>query len=651
MGNLSSDSATQQSFVSEDVWAVMSRSIFARGWRLSPGTGLLRYGPLSCGSRRACGPVLRQRTADFVLIAALFCGLVALSGCRENEPTATPAVKAPIPASEPVMIPSLVGAAAEAWPAENVTRGVQPRFQDTAAGVGIDFQFFEDRVPGRYLLPEVMGGGAAWFDLDRDGWCDLYFTNGNHLDPRPDSPVVPGNRVYRNRSGSRFEDVSSLSRGDLGGYGQGVAAGDYDGDGFMDLFVSNYGMDALLLNNGDGTFTDVTAVAEIGDSHWSTSAAWVDLNGDRFADVYCANYMNVTLANSEVCNYGGKPGYCGPGKYEGVHDAVWLNEGDGTFREASRELGLTSAPSKGLALAIVDLDRDLRPEIYVANDMESNLLFTQTDVAAGKPLWRETAGSAGAAVSGDGLNEASMGIAVADYDGDRLPDLYLTHYYQMKNTLYRNLGGLLFEDDSLRTGVAATSLAYLGFGTIPIDYNMDNRADVFIANGHVLGPAIEPSAMTPQLLRNTGTGFEDISRFAGGYFVDAWIGRGVAGCDFDNDGDTDVAVSHIDRPVSLLRNDTIPRPRSLRVELQRTDRVPIPGARVLVSSGGVEAEQAVSAGGSYLSTNEAALLFPLAADTADVEVTWPDGRVDRHVAIPAGQSGVFLPGRWHAVPR
>jgi hypothetical protein len=244
-----------------------------------------------------------------------------------------------------------------------------------------------------------------------------------------------------------------------------------------------------------------------------------------------------------------------------------------------------------------------------------------------------------------------MGIAVADYDGDRLPDLYLTHYYQMKNTLYRNLGGLLFEDDSLRTGVAATSLAYLGFGTIPIDYNMDNRADVFIANGHVLGPAIEPSAMTPQLLRNTGTGFEDISRFAGGYFVDAWIGRGVAGCDFDNDGDTDIAVSHIDRPVSLLRNDTIPRPRSLRVELQRTDRVPIPGARVLVSSGGVEAEQAVSAGGSYLSTNEAALLFPLAADTADVEVTWPDGRVDRHVAIPAGQSGVFLPGRWHAVPR
>ncbi|MFM8474595.1 MAG: FG-GAP repeat domain-containing protein, partial [Planctomycetaceae bacterium] len=392
-------------------------------------------------------------------------------------------------------------------------------FRDVAAAVGIEFQFFEDRVPGRYLLPEVMGGGAAWLDLDRDGWQDLYFTNGDVLDPRSDSSAVPGDRMYRNRLGRQFSDVSTLSGGDVGGYGQGAAAGDFDADGFTDLFISAYGMDTLLLNNGDGTFTDVTQTAGIGDAHWSTSAAWVDLNGDSLADVYCANYMNVTLANSEVCNYGGKPGYCGPGKYEGVHDAVWLNLGDGTFRESSRELGLTAAPSKGLALAVLDLDRDLRPEIYVANDMEGNLLFTQTDVSPGGAMWRETAGSAGAAVSADGLNEASMGIAAADYDGDRLPDLYLTHYYQMKNTLYRNLGGLLFEDDSLRTGVAATSLAYLGFGTIPIDYNMDNRADVFIANGHVLGPAIEPSAMTPQLLRNTGAGFEDISRFAGGYFV------------------------------------------------------------------------------------------------------------------------------------
>lgn len=586
------------------------------------------------------------------LLACLLCG------CRDSDtgsPPESPQSSDPAAAIPPSntasttasTLPGAGQAVSDSWSSADTARGLQPGFRDVAAGLGIDFQFFEDRVPGRYLLPEVMGGGVAWFDLDRDGWQDLYFTNGDVLDRRPDSPVVAGDRVFRSRGGVRFEDVSVLSGGDLGDYGQGAAAGDFDGDGFADLFISNYGMDALLLNNGDGTFTNVTAAAGIGDAHWSTSAAWVDLNGDLLADVYCANYMNVTLENTEVCDYGGKPGYCGPGKYDGVHDAVWLNLGDGRFREASAELGLAAAPSKGLALAVLDLDRDLRPEIYVANDMEANLLFTQSDVPSGGPAWRETAGSAGAAVSADGLNEASMGIAAADYDGDLLPDLYLTHYYQMKNTLYRNLGGLLFEDDSLRTGVAATSLSFLGFGTIPLDYNMDNRPDVFIANGHVLGPAVEPSAMTPQLLRNTGTGFEDVSRFAGGYFVDAWIGRGVAGCDFDDDGDTDVAISHIDRPVSLLRNETVSKPQSLRVELQRADRVPVPGARVQVKSGDLQLEQSVSAGGSYLSTNDARLLFSISTETAEVEVTWPDGRVDRHSEIPVGRSCVFLPGRWY----
>ena len=578
--------------------------------------------------------------------------LLLLCGCTESPgPPPPAAAELTQPAADPQASSSAAraarpsasqpGSAATTWSGP----GPQPKFVDAAIALGIDFQFFEDRVPGRFLLPEVMGGGAGWLDYDGDGWRDLYFPNGAVLDPQSNSPAVPGDRLFRNFRGQRFTDISSVAQAAVGGYGQGVAVGDFDADGFTDVFVSRYGNDQLLKNNGDGTFSDITGEAGIGDPLWSTSAAWVDLNGDQLADIYCANYMDVTLANSEVCDYGGKPGYCGPGKYRGIHDGVWLNLGDGRFREASAELGLTATPSKGLALAVIDLDRDLQPEIYVANDMESNLLFTQSVAAAGSPRWRETASTAGAAVSADGMNEASMGVAAADYDGDGLPDLYLTHYYQMKNTLYRNLGGLLFEDDSLRTGVAATSLAYLGFGTIPIDYDLDGLPDVFIANGHVLGPAIEPNAMTPQLLRNTGGSFEDISRFSGRYFVDAWIGRGVAGADFDNDGDTDIAVSHIDRPVSVLRNDTLANPVFVQLELTRPDRAPVTGARVLVRCGDRSVEQTVTAGGSYLSSNDCRLLFPASGGAADIEITWPDGTVEQHQGVTTGRQFLCLPGR------
>ena len=520
-----------------------------------------------------------------------------------------------------------------------------PQFSDIAPLSGIEFRYFEDRVPGRFLLPEVMGGGVAWVDVDLDGWQDLYLTNGAVLDPKSDSPQVPGNRFFRNRGGQQFQDKSGDAGSDDRGYGQGVMAGDYNADGFPDLFIANYGVDVLYCNNGDGTFCDVTAAAQIGDPHWSTSGVWLDLNDDDLLDIYCANYMNVTLQNNQVCYYGDKPGYCGPGKYDGVHDAVWLNSGDGTFRDGASETRLTAPGSKGLAVTAIDLDRDLRPEIYVANDMEANLLFTRTSAELAETGWREVGQQSGSAVSGDGVNEASMGIAAADYDADGLPDLYLTHYYQMKNTLYRNLGGLLFEDDSLRTGVAATSFAFLGFGTIPVDYNRDGRPDIFVANGHVLGPAIEPNSMPPQLLLNTGSGFRDISEHAGPYFLDAWLGRGVAGGDFDNDGDTDIAVSHIDRPMALLRNDTEVKTGFLGLQLAHPSRRSLVGARVRVSSEGLVIEQTLAGGGSYLSTNDSRLLFAVSGPRADLEIAWPDGTVEKYAGVESGQYVTIRPGR------
>ena len=519
--------------------------------------------------------------------------------------------------------------------AEEDSRAATASFLDVAASLGVEFRYFEDRVPGRFLLPEVMGGGVAWLDLDHDGWQDLYFANGAVLDPASAKAdlAVPGNRVFRNRRGQQFSDVSALSAADDTGYGQGVAAADYDADGFVDLFISNYGSDVLYRNNGDGTWTNVTDSAGAGDQLWSTSAVWLDLNDDGCTDLYCANYMDVTIANSEPCLYEGRPGYCGPGKFNGLRDSVWVSDGAGGFRDGVAELGLTAPPSKGLAICAADLDRDLRAEIYVANDMEANLLFTRTpppgSSAGTTATWRELAGTAGAAVSGDGLNEASMGIAAADYDNDGLTDLYLTHYYQMKNTLYRNLGSLLFEDNSLRSGAAATSLPFLGFGTVALDFNRDGWQDIFIANGHVLGPAIEPNAMTPQLLQNNGRRFRDVSTTAGPYFVDAWIGRGVSAGDFDNNGSADIAVSHIDRPVSILENRTAAETAWLGIRLARTDRRSCCGARVRVVIGELTTEQSVSAGGSYLSTNDDRLLFygPADAQQATVEITWPDGIV------------------------
>ncbi len=528
---------------------------------------------------------------------------------------------------------------------QNVPPDPLPAFTDVAPLMGIEFRYFEDRVPGRFLLPEVMGGGVAWLDVDLDGWLDLYFANGAVLDPRAEPVEVPGNRLFRNRVGQRFEDRSEVAGADDGGYGQGVIVGDYDADGFPDVFVANYGNDVLYLNNGDGSFRDVTAVAGIGDPHWSTSGVWLDLNDDGMLDLYCANYMNVTLQNNQVCFYGDKPGYCGPGKYDGVRDAVWLNAGDGTFRDGADESGLSAPASKGLAITAIDLDRDLKPEIYVANDMEANLLFTRSASSGGSAGWREIGQQSGSAVSADGVNEASMGIAAADYDGDGLPDLYLTHYYQMKNTLYRNLGGLLFEDDSLRTGVASSSFAFLGFGVIPLDYNRDGRPDIFVANGHVLGPAIEPNNMPPQLLLNTGTGFRDISEHAGAYFLDAWIGRGVAGGDFDNDGDTDIGVSHLDRPVVLLRNETAVKAGYLGLELLHPERRSLTGTRVKVTDSRGSSEQTLAAGGSYLSTNDGRLLFGVIGEQVQVDIEWADGRVESHTDVATNQYVLVRPGQ------
>ncbi len=268
---------------------------------------------------------------------------------------------------------------------------IRPRFVDVAHASGIDFTFYNDAVPDRLFLPEVMGGGAAWIDYDGDGWRDLFIANGCRLkDPDPQQ-TEHISRLYRNLGDGRFVDVSLPSFGWHNGFGQGCAVGDYDSDGFPDLFLGSYGPDVLFHNNGDGTFSRVTAAAGTSDDVWTSSAAWFDADGDGDLDLYAVNYLDVTWANHQTVNYGGIVGYPGPGEYQGVPDRLYVNQGDGTFRDQLDEYGMAAPDGKGLVIAIVDFDEDLRPEIYVGNDMTANFLFTRGDSPLAKPYGRPTA--------------------------------------------------------------------------------------------------------------------------------------------------------------------------------------------------------------------------------------------------------------------
>ncbi|MFN0052240.1 MAG: CRTAC1 family protein [Planctomycetales bacterium] len=513
--------------------------------------------------------------------------------------------------------------------------GIAPRFVDGARRAGIDFTYFSDAVPERYFLPEVMGGGAAWLDYDGDGLVDLYLTNGCPLN-EADRPEQHGHRhrLYRHAGVGKFVAAPEQCGAAHNGYGQGIGVGDFDADGFPDLYVTCFGPNVLYHNQGDGTFADVTQLSGTGDPLWGTGAVWLDADADGDLDLFVANYLEVTLANSKVCVFGGQPGYCGPGNYEAQPDRCFQSAGDGTFVECSAEWGLVGEKGNGLAVLAADLDDDLVPELYVANDMAPNYLFSRTvrtgvESAPGR-LYADLAPSSGCAVSGHGQNEASMGVACADFDNDGRLDLFLTHYYHMKNTLYRNLGGLVFEDDSYRSKVAAASHDFLGFGTVPLDYDRDGAMDLFITNGHVLGPHHEPNAMTPKLLHNDGTGrFDDVSADAGPYFQDLWLGRGAAGADFDDDGDLDLLVTHLERPYALLRNESPVRGRYLGLRLITRSRLPPLGARVTVQAGAERQTRTVMAGGSYLSVHDERLLFGFSTEVASVrvEITWPSGSI------------------------
>ena len=512
---------------------------------------------------------------------------------------------------------------------------VCPRFEDTSAARGLE-HVYRNGEAGGSLMVEAIGGGVGWLDFDRDGLWDLYFNQGG--DPAVvDRTNQPFDRLFRRlppSAGGRFIDVTAACQIHETGYGQGVAVGDFDDDGFDDVYVTNVGANTLYRNLGDGTFLDSTAAAGVGDERWSSSAAWADLDGDGDLDLYVCNYVRYDPFHPKDCrNVKGEPRICHPRDVEHWPDECYENLGDGSFRPVAAAWGLFGPGNKALGVAVADFTNDGLPDIYVANDTTPNFLFVNEGKRAdGEMQFRESATLLGCAVDRNGMAQASMGLAVGDYDDNGWLDVYSTHFYDESNTLYRNLGASGFEDVTGLVGLHEPTLPRLGFGTAMADFNADGRQDLIIANGHVENyPGNPLLKMKAQLFSFNGKRFKDCSSAAGPYFEEKLVGRGVALADSDGDGDLDVAIAHQNSPAALLENRS-DGGHWLTFQFigERSNRRGI-GARVTVTSGDRTWIRELCGGSSYASTHQPLLAVGLGdrGGPCTVEVRWPSGATQR----------------------
>jgi hypothetical protein len=491
-------------------------------------------------------------------------------------------------------------------------RGEAIRFREVSQAWGLDFRHHHGGTGERYMV-ETMVGGVVVFDFDGDGDEDLFFVDGGAL------PGYTGeaarSRLFRNEGGGRFLDWTERSGIRVTTYGNGGTAGDVDGDGDLDLFVSGFGADQLFRNEGDGTFTDVTARAGVSDPQWSTSAAFADVDADGDLDLYVANYVDFTVANHKFCGDRARNlrGYCHPDVYNGQPHRLYRNRGDGTFEDATKALGLGSAVGPGLGVVFGDLDDDGWVDLFVANDTFPNFLFHNLGKGeGGKPdgAFEDISLLSGTAYGDKGVPEAGMGVDMGDYDNDGKLDIVVTNFELETNALYRNLGGGVFLDSRSVAGIAEPSLLFLAFGVAFADFDQDGDLDLIVANGHINDNAAEFLAGSQyrqrnHLHENLGGGKFREDKGTGLDVVRASRGLGVG--DLDGDGDLDVAIVDSDEPCEVYENVTAAG-HWLQLDISggTGNRFGI-GARVEIEAGGKRQIREVRTASSYLSQNALAV--------------------------------------------
>ncbi len=524
------------------------------------------------------------------------------------------------------------------------------QFVDVTEESGINFQHING-AEGAYHIPETLGAGGAFFDADNDGYLDIYLVNSGYWDKSP-SVEQAVSALYRNNRDGAFTDITTAAGvGNQGNYGQGAACADYDNDGNVDLYVTNFSVNVLYRNNGDGTFTDVTRLAGVGDPGWSSSATFLDYNRDGHLDLFVANYLVYSLDVPYLpCGEGETHTYCHPSLFEGAPDRLYRNNGNGTFTDVSQEAGVGGIGGlfhgKGLGVVSADFNNDGAPDLYVANDDTRNDFFYNN----GDGTFSEISLLAGCAYSFDGIAQAGMGVATDDYNGDGWLDIFVTNLSYETNSLYRNNGDGTFTDVIYEAHLGKESFLSVGFGTGFFDADNDGWRDLFIANGHILDNIEDTHDVLTyrqpdQLFRNRGDStFQEISAKAGAYFQRAGVSRGALFGDYDNDGDVDLIVTQSNGPVTLLRNESITEHNwiSLKTVGVISSRDGI-GTRVILRTGKHRQIQEVNPGASYLSSHDTRLHFGLGKhDTVDrLEIRWQSGVVQVFENLPVNKEHII----------